>query len=241
MAGASNLQREAYDYENGLLTNHLALVQIFIDGTANGLSWFGLFLSIRATLPVLNGLVLPKAPEAVTDQLVPFLRITCDRYLSIFQRIFPYNITGVDLAVFPAFVCTLPTPLKAAQLSRTLADFSLSTSHTNKHTQMHTRTRTRSTEPFAAALNCSCRSFPSLISLFTFVRFFLATHTLLPLSPLMNRQPIVLSDSTLVCSRSVSHVWNRGIGHGAAIIEGCGAEEGKKEGCEVASNARNSC
>lgn len=182
MAGASNLQREAYDYENGLLTNHLALVQIFIDGTANGLSWFGLFLSIRATLPVLNGLVLPKAPEAVTDQLVPFLRITCDRYLSIFQRIFPYNINGVDLAVFPAFVCTLPTPLKAAQLSRTLADFSLSTSHTNKHTQMHTRTRTRSTEPFAAALNCSCRSFPSLISLFTFVRFFLATSTLSSLS-----------------------------------------------------------
>jgi hypothetical protein len=123
---AHPIQGDKLTIQNGLLTNQLILVQIFIDGTANGLSWFGLFLSIRATLPVLNGLVLPKAPEAVTDQLVPFLRITCDRYLSIFQRIFPYNVNGVDLAVFPAFICTLPTPLQAAaaQLSKTLAGFS---------------------------------------------------------------------------------------------------------------------
>ncbi len=37
--------------------------KLFVDGASNFLSAFGLMVSLRASLPLFNGLILPKAPE----------------------------------------------------------------------------------------------------------------------------------------------------------------------------------
>lgn len=42
--------------------------------------------------------------QVVIETVWPFITITTNRYLSVFQKLLPYSINGVDLAVFPAFV-----------------------------------------------------------------------------------------------------------------------------------------
>lgn len=83
-----------------------AAPQIFIDGSANGLSWFGLFLSLRATLPLLNGLIFPKAPEVMvppsSSLLLSFSTSYTFQHPSISRP--PENSRGPNLCM-PAVAC----------------------------------------------------------------------------------------------------------------------------------------
>jgi hypothetical protein len=51
----------------------------------NFLSWYGLCLSLRTTLPILNGFVLPEAPVFVRDRLFPFLYFISEPFMVPFR------------------------------------------------------------------------------------------------------------------------------------------------------------
>ena len=90
-----------------LVTCSATCWQIFIDGFINFLSWYGLCLSLRTTLPILNGFLFPEAPVFVKDKVYPFLYFISEPFLTPFRNLVPLRINGFDLAVFPAFAGVL--------------------------------------------------------------------------------------------------------------------------------------
>eukprot|EP00291_Cryptomonas_curvata_P004657 CAMPEP_0172190934 /NCGR_PEP_ID=MMETSP1050-20130122/23397_1 /TAXON_ID=233186 /ORGANISM="Cryptomonas curvata, Strain CCAP979/52" /LENGTH=160 /DNA_ID=CAMNT_0012865879 /DNA_START=164 /DNA_END=643 /DNA_ORIENTATION=- len=81
---------------------HGLIEQLVVDGVDNSISCFGLLVSLRATLPVLNGIIFPPAPEFVERNLFPFIAYCAEPYLNAVRARFPYSFSGLDIAVFPA-------------------------------------------------------------------------------------------------------------------------------------------
>ena len=47
---------------------------------------FGLLVSLHATIPVLNGIIFPPAPEFVEKNLFPFIAFCAEPYLNAVRR-----------------------------------------------------------------------------------------------------------------------------------------------------------
>jgi hypothetical protein len=81
-------------------------------------------ISLRSSLPLLNGMIFPPAPEVVQNRIFPFIAFCVEPYLNKVRcprrhppsprphpapdsrhrrERFPYSVGAVDLAVFPAF------------------------------------------------------------------------------------------------------------------------------------------
>ena len=85
---------------------------------------YNLMISLRSSLPLLNGIIFPPAPEFVQNRIFPFIAFCVEPYLNRFRSlitphasqtgckrfsrysraVFPYSLGVVDLAVFPAFL-----------------------------------------------------------------------------------------------------------------------------------------
>eukprot|EP00960_Hanusia_phi_P021836 647109-Hanusia_phi.AAC.4 len=56
-------------------------MQLFVDGAENFLTWYAFCLSLRSTLPVFNGFLLPEAPALVRERVYPFIVFISEPFL----------------------------------------------------------------------------------------------------------------------------------------------------------------
>ena len=127
--------------------------QIFVDGLVNFLSWYGLCLSLRTTLPILNGFLLPEAPVFVRERVYPFLVFMSEPFMMLFRTIAPMSINGFDLAVFPAFAGVL---FLIAAADAVGADLSVASRFVGANICTHTHTHTHLIHTCVCVCVCVC-------------------------------------------------------------------------------------
>eukprot|EP00961_Rhodomonas_salina_P124523 1678144-Rhodomonas_salina.2 len=86
------------DQQGDSSLGHGLIEQVFVDGLDNFLSCYGLALSLRATIPFLNGFILPSAPPVVEEKVLPFLAYISDPFVAVFRCV--------------PFACKLPHALE---------------------------------------------------------------------------------------------------------------------------------